>query len=61
MLSAGDVLGDYEIVSFVGTGGMAVVYQARHRILGTTHAVKILKPHLAASEEVRERFLAEGR
>jgi serine/threonine protein kinase len=61
MLSPGTVIGDYEIVAFVGAGGMAMVYQARHRILNTTHAVKILKPHHAASEELRERFLAEGR
>ncbi|MFT5684038.1 MAG: serine/threonine protein kinase, partial [Myxococcota bacterium] len=61
MLSAGDVVGDYEVVSLVGQGGMAMVYQARHRILGTTHAIKILNPRLATSEEIRERFLAEGR
>lgn len=61
MLSPGDVVGDYEIEELIGAGGMAVVYRARHRILGSTHAVKILKPHLVRSEEQRERFLAEGR
>mgnify|MGYP006453207145 CR=1 FL=1 len=60
MLSAGEVAGDEEIVSRIGTGGMALVYPAHHRILSTARAVKILRPHLTESEEVRESIRAEG-
>ena len=40
---------------------MAFVYQVRHEILHSRHALKVLRPELAAHEEIRARFLDEGR
>jgi len=60
-LKPGQHIGSYEIESEHGVGGMAVVYQARHRVLRTSHAVKVLDKKLARSEEIRQRFLSEAR
>jgi hypothetical protein len=57
----GTVLGMYVIERALGEGGMAVVYLARHKILGSLHAVKVLDPALVVNERLRERFLGEGR
>src|SRR5262245_28763652 len=43
----GSVLfGEYEILEFIGGGGMAQVYRARHRSLGGFRAIKIIRPDL---------------
>jgi eukaryotic-like serine/threonine-protein kinase len=60
-LSPGTVIDRYEIVEVIGEGGMATVYKALHRILGSTHALKVLDPTLARDDALRERFLSEGR
>jgi serine/threonine-protein kinase len=51
--------GKWTLERMLGHGGMAAVYMARHRN-GARAAVKILHPHLARHQEVRERFLREG-
>ncbi|MEN9800136.1 MAG: hypothetical protein RL653_3833, partial [Pseudomonadota bacterium] len=53
--------GRYEVLRVLGEGGMATVYQVRHLGLHSLHALKVLNPELAVHEEVRARFLAEGR
>src|SRR5688572_7678409 len=60
-LAEGDRLGPYEIVSFVGSGGMGEVYKARDTRLGRTVAVKRLHSHLAARPDGRARFEREAR
>jgi serine/threonine protein kinase len=44
---------DYEIVSRLGQGGMAVVYAARHLVSGRLRALKIAKQTDAAEEALR--------
>jgi serine/threonine-protein kinase len=57
----GTVLGQrFEIVSFLGAGGMGVVYKARDRQLNDVVALKTL-PSSAASEEALERLKNELR
>src|SRR3954453_10094118 len=43
----------------LGSGGMAAVYEARHRN-GARAAVKLLHPEMSQREDVRERFRREG-
>src|SRR5689334_25335385 len=40
---------------------MATVYKARHTILDTHHALKVLDPRYRAKPEARARFLDEAR
>jgi serine/threonine-protein kinase len=55
------VLGQYEIVDVLGSGGMSVVYKARHKITEQEVALKLLPPELAAHAQVKSRFLEEAR
>lgn len=55
----GQTLGRYTLVSVLGTGGMATVYEGVHRT-GNRVAVKVLHAHLVARRDVRERFVKEG-
>src|ERR1051326_7053668 len=51
--------GKWTIERLIDTGGMAAVYEARHRN-GKRVAIKMLHPFIAAHDDVRERFLREG-
>lgn len=58
-LEAGTRIGsDYEIVSRLGQGGMAVVYAARHLVSGRTRALKIARSDDAAEEALRGEYQA---
>lgn len=57
----GTRLGDYEILSVLGAGGMGQVYSARNIISGRVEAMKILLPDFAAEPELAARFTAEIR
>ncbi|MFT4980127.1 MAG: serine/threonine protein kinase [Myxococcota bacterium] len=61
MLTAGTQLGSYIIEGQLAEGGMARIFRARHYILRSEHAVKVLHAHLAQHKEIRQRFLDEGR
>lgn len=50
----------YEIVEFIGTGGMAVVYRAVDKRTGHSVAVKILKPEFNQDAEFLGRFEREA-
>jgi eukaryotic-like serine/threonine-protein kinase len=54
----GRTIGDYEILSRVGIGGMATVYRARDLRHRRTVAIKVLHPELSAALGP-ERFLKE--
>jgi beta-lactam-binding protein with PASTA domain len=52
--------GRYEVVSRIGSGGMADVYLARDRLLGRQVAVKLLQHRFAEDQEFVERFRREA-
>jgi eukaryotic-like serine/threonine-protein kinase len=51
--------GKWHLDAEIGTGGMATVFRATHRN-GSRAALKILHPHVAAMQDMRDRFLREG-
>jgi len=57
----GQRLGDYEILSLLGAGGMGRVYRVRNAISNRIEAMKILLPDLASMPELAARFTAEIR
>lgn len=57
-LGAGTIVDRYEIDGILGRGGMAVVYRARHRQLGTPCALKVL---MGAAGAVHTRLVQEGK
>ncbi len=55
------VSGKYRIVRLIGDGGMGVVYEARHEVLGSSVALKFLHAELAKRPGLTQRFLQEAR
>jgi Tol biopolymer transport system component len=60
-LTPGTRLGVYEIVGFIGAGGMGEVYRARDTKLDRQVAIKMLPPVFADDPERRPRFEREAR
>ena len=50
----------YVVERRLGSGGMASVYLARHALLDTPFAIKVLHRHLARDPEMRTRFRREA-
>ena len=59
-LQIGSQLAGYRIVGILGEGGMGIVYEAEHALLGRKAALKSLLGELAANEEYRARFIRES-
>lgn len=56
----GAIIGErYEVLEILGRGGMGVVYKARHIVLKSFFAVKLLLSH--DTEVELQRFLREAR
>jgi serine/threonine protein kinase/Tol biopolymer transport system component len=60
-LTPGALLGPYEILTPLGSGGMGEVYRARDRRLDRQVAVKVLPEDLTGSSQALERFQREAR
>jgi eukaryotic-like serine/threonine-protein kinase len=60
-LTPGARLGPYEVLSVLGTGGMAEVYRARDTRLGREVALKVVNEALASDPELVRRFEQEAR
>ena len=58
-MKEGSRFGDLVLTERIAIGGMGTVFVADQD--GQARVVKILHPHLAASPELRERFLQEAR
>ncbi|HEU4406064.1 MAG TPA: serine/threonine-protein kinase, partial [Polyangiaceae bacterium] len=53
--------GRYVVEELIGGGNIGLVYRARHKVIGKTVAVKLLRPDFARDDEVSERFLVEAK
>ena len=60
-LASGTKLGEYEVKSLLGAGGMGVVYRARDLRLGRDVAIKVLPSLLSADSDRLRRFEQEAR
>ena len=59
-LSSGERIGDYEVLTSLGHGGIGEVYKVRHVISQRTEALKLLRSDRDGAE-LSERFLREIR
>jgi serine/threonine protein kinase len=61
-LPPGTVLGHtYVIEDFLARGGMGEVYRARHRELGSLHAIKIIRSEVARDDNIVRLFTEEAK
>ena len=56
----GLLLGDYQVLEFIGEGGMGVVYRGIQPVVKKRVAIKVLKPAAAADATAVEKLLAEA-
>jgi serine/threonine protein kinase len=54
-------ISNYTLKQKIGEGGMATVYQAEHKMLGSIVAVKLLNEELVRNQNIRHRFLFEAK
>jgi serine/threonine-protein kinase len=60
-LGPGSRIGEYEITSKLGEGGMGVVYAGVQPLIGKKVAVKVLNPLLSQDASMEQRFIQEAR
>jgi len=61
LIVAGQSIGNYRILSKIGTGGMGAVYLAEHPLIGKKVALKVIHHELAGNREVVQRFFQEAK
>jgi serine/threonine-protein kinase len=61
LIAVGQSIGNYRILSKLGTGGMGAVYLAEHPQIGKRVALKVIHRELASNREVVMRFFQEAR
>jgi len=54
-------IGGYIVTRKLGSGGMATVYLAEHKVLETKAALKVLLPNLTSDASLRQRFVNEAK
>ncbi|MEM7312288.1 MAG: protein kinase [Planctomycetota bacterium] len=54
-------IGDYDIVTEIGRGGMGIVYEAEQRSLGRRVALKVVRSNVAIDTKTIARFQREAR
>ncbi|HEY9252216.1 MAG TPA: hypothetical protein VIP06_06105, partial [Nocardioides sp.] len=54
-----DTVGDYDLLSLLGQGGMGRVHLASHRTSGERVALKVLRTQFVGDEEGRQRLARE--
>jgi hypothetical protein len=60
-LETGEVLGNtYRVEAFIARGGMGAVYRARHLILDSEHAIKVIVPELANDPQILAMMKSEA-
>jgi eukaryotic-like serine/threonine-protein kinase len=57
----GTKVGNYEVTSQIGLGGMGVVYLARHVMLDRPAAIKVLRADMSHNRDIVTRFFNEAR
>ena len=57
--AVGSTIGDYQIVSVIGRGGMGKVFKVRNLLSDRIEAMKILLPDIDPRPDLAERFLRE--
>jgi putative nucleotidyltransferase with HDIG domain len=54
-------VGNYRLITEIGSGGMGTVYYGEHTVIGRRAAIKILHPEIARDAKTVSRFLTEAR
>src|SRR5262245_43041303 len=57
----GMLVGEYEIESVLGEGGMGTVFAATHPVIGKRVAIKVLRREMCANPESVSRFVQEAK
>ncbi|UQA57820.1 serine/threonine-protein kinase PknK [Polyangium aurulentum] len=58
--AAGMRIGKYPIVRVMSTGGMGIIYEAVHPVLGSRVVIKTVRPEMAGKAAIAERFRNEA-
>ena len=61
MIDVGHMVGNYNVTSKLGEGGMGMVYLAEHPVIGSKVALKAIHPRFAQNVEVVSRFVNEAK
>jgi serine/threonine-protein kinase len=60
MIAVGSSIGNYQVKSPLGEGGMGIVWLAEHPLIGRRVAIKVIHPTYARNPEAVSRFFTEA-